>query len=231
MFALKENKFTDCKNSCMVHFFLSPGGKTQNPPGNTCESAVGRPHAFCGFGMVGWQGDGWLKWWVGAVDRIHGGDYSVIDVATRLLWANATRTALALVALVALAGCSKGPPASLSGEIRYLDMPIESGGIRLFPIPDTPGVGAAAVVTDGRYEFPIEKGLFAGRYRVQLFASRKTGRKIEIPPGEADEGTLTDEYESFLPDIYGTTSILTVELAAGSNTYDFHLTKTGETKP
>src|SRR5690606_11419473 len=107
-------------------------------------------------------------------------------------------------------GCGHGEPASLTGEIRYLDTPVADGGIHLLPLEGTPGKGAVSRIASGRYDMPRAKGLKAGRYLVQVFATRPTGRKIKTPGGEPDAGTMVDEHESYLPDIYGTSSTVTI---------------------
>ncbi len=135
------------------------------------------------------------------------------------------------VVMAAVAGCSPGERASLSGEVRYLGVPIATGGIRLFPAVGTPGRGAIAKVVDGKYTILAGEGLFAGNYRVELFAERPTGRKIKPPEGEPGPKDPVDEYESYLPDIYGVASILKIELKPGENVRHFDLLKDGEKQP
>jgi len=138
---------------------------------------------------------------------------------------------LAVVVGVALAGCGGGEPAALSGRIDYLGKPIADGGIRLFPLQGTPGRGAVVEIADSHYAFPLDKGLYAGRYRVEMFAARPTGRKIMPPEGEPGPREPVDEYVSHLPEIYGIASILKIDAQPGDNTRDFHLAKEGERQP
>lgn len=132
---------------------------------------------------------------------------------------------LALGAAVVV-GCAKHQPATLSGQVSFLDQPIPDGTIRLFPIQKTPGVGAAVVVVAGRYEFAESKVLSPGTYRVEIHAWRPTGRKIRDPEGGSQESH--DEMGPFLPLIFNEQSILTVELTRGVNQRNFKLHPEGE---
>lgn len=138
---------------------------------------------------------------------------------------------LGLLAATMLPGCGQGELATLSGDIRYLDQHVADGGIRLFPLPGTPCKGAAVKVIGGQYQFTPDSGLCAGRYRVEIFAARPTGRKIIPPAGESESSEPVDEYESYLPPIFGVASILKIDLVPGENRRDFHLAKDGEKLP
>ena len=138
---------------------------------------------------------------------------------------------VAAVAVAALGGCSPGEPASLSGEVRYLEVPIATGGIRLFPLQGTPGRGAIARIVDGKYRMEPGEGLYVGNYRVEIHATRPTGRTIKEVPGEPAPTEPGEELESYLPAIYGTSSALRVELKPGENVRNFELLKDGEKLP
>lgn len=123
------------------------------------------------------------------------------------------------------AGCSQGEPATLSGEARYRNEPIADGGVQLIPIAGTPGLGAAAAIVNGHYQFPPQKKLLAGKYRVELDATRPTGRKIPASEFSDDpQVELVDEYEAYLPEHFNIESKLVVDVLPGANKRDFFLT-------
>lgn len=142
-------------------------------------------------------------------------------------WLVAPRTPLVIIAVaMVLPGCGSSTPASLSGEVRYQDVPVAEGGIRLFPLQYTKGHGAAVTIADGRYAFPLASNLAPGLYRVEIHAMQKTGRKIE----DVDEFTGTskgmiDEYKPLIPRRFNVESTLEVRLEPGHNAHDFLLTE------
>ncbi len=94
--------------------------------------------------------------------------------------------------------------------------------IQFRPLSGTPGPTAGGEIRDGRFAITAERGTFAGKFRVEITARRKTGRKTH------DElaGTTLDEYEQYLPSRYNSESDLIVEVTeAGPNEFPpFELT-------
>ena len=132
--------------------------------------------------------------------------------------------ALGLILLFCV-GCSEGETASVSGTVTFAGKEIADGALRFFPVGGTPGNGAGAEIKDGRFEITEEialaKGMMAGKYRITVSASRKTGRKRRSPEGD---GTTMDEVRSYIPEKYNLRSGLIVELEPGSNQHDLTLT-------
>jgi hypothetical protein len=130
--------------------------------------------------------------------------------------------ALLLLSLVA-GGCTQGEPASVAGQVVYAGKPVADGALRMFPLADTPGVGAEAAIRDGQYTVALEEGLLAGRYRIEVRATESTG-PIERPSEEIDGTPPPKElrYE-IIPERYNDGSTLEVELQPGENRHDLDL--------
>lgn len=126
-----------------------------------------------------------------------------------------------LVATFSGCGSSSGPKrASVSGTVKLDGTPIERGVLSLVPTGDTKGPTAGAEVVNGKYSIAEAGGPVLGQYRVEITASRKTGRT-------RDEGGMVgkiEETEQYLPAKYNTASELKLEVKAGSNKGDFDLT-------
>ena len=120
-------------------------------------------------------------------------------------------------------GCSEGELASISGKVTFAGKEVPEGSIRFFPGPETPSNGAGVTIKDGRFEITEEvageKGLMAGKYRVSVTASHKTGRKIRSP----DDGKMVDQILMYIPEKYNLRTGLILELKPGPNQHDFTL--------
>lgn len=124
--------------------------------------------------------------------------------------------------LLALAGCSEQAPAKLSGEVTFDGKPL-TGVMRLFPSEGNVGKAAGTEVRDGRYTLGETAGLVAGAYRVEIQATKPTGKKVprtEIRPGESE---FLEEVVQFIPEKYNVKSTLRVELTTGDNEKTFDL--------
>jgi hypothetical protein len=126
---------------------------------------------------------------------------------------------------VLLCGCSSDRRAGITGTV-YLDgKPLETGFILFQPEAGTASPNAGATIEDGYYEVPRAKGPFAGSYRVEIHAFRKTGRKIPIaaPVSLGGSGAMGDEEKEAIPPRYNSNTTLREELHAGENVFDFKL--------
>lgn len=112
-------------------------------------------------------------------------------------------TLTGVVALCCVVGCSKGSSCSLSGQVTLGGEPVENGNVVFRPVESTPGPAAAAKVIAGKYDVPVDKGLLAGKYRVEITATR--------------------ENVQYIPDVYNVASELKVDVSPGQNTEDFAL--------
>jgi hypothetical protein len=108
-----------------------------------------------------------------------------------------------LFTLCMVAGCGKGTPCWVKGQVTFDGKPVEDGNIVLRPMEKTLGSGAPAKITGGKYEIPKNKGLMVGKYLV-LITAEKNGSQ-------------------YIPDKYNVGSKETVDLGAGANDKDFSL--------
>lgn len=130
---------------------------------------------------------------------------------------------LGVLMAVGIPGC--GPPkpelSEVFGKVTFDGDPVEEGSIAFVPVEGTTGPTAGGVITAGSYDV-TERGPAPGKYRVEIRASRKTGRQIEAgtpsPPG-----TMVDEIEHYIPAKYNTSSELTVDITTGRNEHNFPL--------
>lgn len=122
--------------------------------------------------------------------------------------------------LLVLAGCSKNHRQSLEGTVTLDGKPLSEGSIALQPQPGTQGPSAGGKIVDGRFTIEPDRGTFAGIFRVEITASRKTGRQVK----NHMTGELGDEFGQFLPARYNEQSELTADVKAdGKNQFEFAL--------
>jgi len=112
---------------------------------------------------------------------------------------------------VVLSGCGSG--ARVEGTVTFDGAPVDGGSISFVPEGSTeaPGTGQ---ITDGKYSIRTEKGLTPGKYKVEIYWNKKTGKEVKNPN---DAGTTVEETKQVIPVRYNTKTELTVELKAGSN--------------
>ena len=131
--------------------------------------------------------------------------------------------------LLLLSGCSDAGPqrASVSGTVLVDGQPFEEGTINFFPVGDTQGPSAGAVIEKGEYQIERQKGVVVGQNRVEIQGNRKTGRKIPDPMGS---GALVDELVEALPPECNSKSTLSRTVTSGHNTINFDQqgTRTGK---
>ena len=127
------------------------------------------------------------------------------------------------VLIAACFGCeNKGPRrAAVSGHVTLDDQPVDEGVIQFLPVEGTVGPETGSVIANGQYDIPQQRGPVVGTCRIELRASKKTGRKIQDPTGRT--GTLTDEYKEVFPPSSNTNSSLVREIEDKPNTLDFDI--------
>jgi len=120
--------------------------------------------------------------------------------------------------LIMIIGCGGDSRQSLQGSVTHDDEPLASGYISFTPQSGTPGPTAGNEIADGRFSIARARGTFPGTFRVEVTASRPSGRKVEGVPGEV--------YEQFFPARYNKESELSAEvLDGGENDFEFALTE------
>ncbi len=121
-------------------------------------------------------------------------------------------------------GCGKGDGlnrASVEGKVSLDGTAVEQGSIAFIPTGETKGPTAGGAIEKGRYSIPAAQGPAVGRYRVEIHAPRKTGKKVQAPMAPA--GTMADEVVDAAPAQYNSKSTLEKEVKAGRNEIDFDL--------
>ena len=117
-----------------------------------------------------------------------------------------------LLAVVALGGCGGSGPErfEVRGTVHYAGKPVEVGTIALVPVESTAGPLSGANLEGGNFHIPRDGGPIAGRYRVEISALEKTGKKRTNMGGES-----FDERINVLPPKYhGPKSELTLDIPA-----------------
>lgn len=124
-----------------------------------------------------------------------------------------------LLALV-LAGCGDASRQPLQGSVTLDGRPLQAGYIRFRPEPGSSSPTAGGAVAAGTFSIDRNGGPMAGRFRVEITASRPVGRTtIDIETGER-----VQDLEQYLPPRYNSKSELEVEVTRrGDNTFQFDL--------
>jgi hypothetical protein len=135
----------------------------------------------------------------------------------------------ALALLTAMIGCGESGPerAEVRGTVTLDGTPVESGSISFIPIEGTEGPSTGGAITNGAYHLTRSDGPVIGKHRVQILASRPTGRQIEAGEGADDPNAMIDEIEMYIPPEYNTKSKLTADIESGTNQVDFALQSSG----
>jgi hypothetical protein len=98
--------------------------------------------------------------------------------------------------------------------------PLTDGVIRFLSASGADALIVGGAINGGRFEIRAEKGAWPGKYRVEIRASRKTGKKIR----ERGMPEPVDELVQYLHARYNNESELTAEVtAAGPNRFEFPL--------
>ena len=124
------------------------------------------------------------------------------------------------IGVLPLLGCGHGGRMSVEGTVTLDDRPLKNGAIQFRPLAGTNGPTAGAEIVDGKFVVPARGGPFAGKFRVEITAVRRSGRKVPNLMGTG----MVDEHSQFLPARYNSESQLKAEVTAnGPNHFDFGL--------
>ena len=136
---------------------------------------------------------------------------------------------LGLWACAALCGCGQnGGRQALNGTVTLDEKPVAEGGIVFLPLPGTSGPTAGGTIAQGRFSIAPEGGTLAGTFRVEITATRKTGKKVPNRIMQAIDPTAEnawiDGYEQYIPTRYNRQSELTADVTeTGPNRFEFAL--------
>ena len=133
------------------------------------------------------------------------------------------RLLLLVPVLLSLAGCARGYDGPerypLAGKVSYDGEPVDAGTISFLPADGANLRISGGEIVDGAYSVPEEKGANAGKYRVEIRWSKKTGKKYF----DRDLQMEFDVRKEGLPPRFHEKSELTAEVGASTKTLDFHL--------
>jgi len=96
---------------------------------------------------------------------------------------------------------------------------IEQGSITFRPTGGTQGPASGVAIANGQYRLSAADGPVVGHNRIEIYAPRKTGRKVPAPMG--NPGEMSEEVVEMIPSRYNTQSTLNRDVAPGKNTLDF----------
>lgn len=119
-------------------------------------------------------------------------------------------------------GSPTGPPrGAVEGSVILDGKPLPSGSIMFRPTAGTKGPSSGTAIVDGRFHLSAIDGPVVGYTRVEVYAPRRTGRKV--PPPLRNSAETIDEIIELIPPRYNTQSTLQREVKPGNNILDFNL--------
>jgi hypothetical protein len=125
--------------------------------------------------------------------------------------------------LILIAGCGGGTGrGAIRGAVNLDGKPLAKGSILFEPIQGTRGTVIGGPIEQGRYQFSAAAGPAIGWNRVEIRATRNTGKMIPKPL--APPGQMIPQQEEAIPPQFNSESTLKVEIKPGDNTADFEVT-------
>jgi hypothetical protein len=106
----------------------------------------------------------------------------------------------------------------VTGTVTLDGQPVVGGTIVFVPT-EKGKIKAGGTVTDGTYEIPAKFGPYPGDHTVEIRWWKPTGRRVKVD----DPPQVVDEVVDVVPEEYNTRTTLTATVAAGANSFDFHL--------
>jgi len=136
-------------------------------------------------------------------------------------WALAT-------ALLMFTGCGpKTDRLPIDGKVVLNSQPLESGSIRFSTAGGEKIFSSGAMIENGEYHIPRDKGVPPGTYRVEINSPDTKAPPIIVRlPGQPPSSPMAPER---IPAEYNSNSNKTVDISSSSNTFDFDI-KTNQRK-
>lgn len=132
---------------------------------------------------------------------------------------------LGFALLLGCIGCGKSDGlsrAAVGGRVTLDGTEIVVGTIAFYPADGLQGPVAGGSIQNGQYSIARDRGPIVGKNRVEIHASKKTGRQVQAPM--AEPGAMTDEVLEAVPSRYNTQSTLVADVKPGKNVLDYELT-------
>lgn len=143
----------------------------------------------------------------------------LMDARMKPFWKR-TGGGLVMGAVLLMAGCGAGDNLGrleVQGTVNLSDGPLSQGRIAFLPIDNTPGPATGGPIENGRFHLPRQKGLVVGKHRVEIIATRPTGKLVEEGSGGDQPGSMVTDVEQFIPEEFNTRSKLVVEITPESS--------------
>lgn len=149
------------------------------------------------------------------------------------------RRLLPVLLLPLCIGCSNAdkpsPRAGVEGEVTWNGRAVDEGIVLFIPTATVNGKNQPPVpakISDGQYSLPATEGPIVGPNRVEIRATRKTGKKTPEPTEAMKRFDPTlksvELVEQYLPPQFNNSSTLSRQVEAGSNVLNFELTSTSK---
>lgn len=124
------------------------------------------------------------------------------------------------ISILLLNGCGEAevPRGRVFGTVTVDGSPLAEGKIRFFPLGD--GIGGDSGIVAGNYEILAERGLSAGKYRVEVSLMKATGK--QVPNYDGEPGAMMEEIVETISPLYNRDSKLVVDYdPSGDGKFDF----------
>jgi hypothetical protein len=134
-------------------------------------------------------------------------------------------TFLAMLLLL-FAGCgSRSDRLAVSGAVKLDGAPLDEGSIRLTSTGNGKLFASGAMIENGKFHVPQEKGLPPGTYRVEI-SSPDTKAPLVVYKGAPGEPALPPTAPERIPPEYNSNSKQTIEVTKdGENQYKFDIVR------
>ncbi len=123
----------------------------------------------------------------------------------------------------AMSGCGSNTRVPVEGSVTLEGQPVDGGTITFAPEEYIENGTTRTVVTadikGGKYSLDASHGAEPGKYRVEIYWKKKTGRHV---PSEEPPGTK-EEVLNYIPRPYNEGSRTVVEIKSGGNKFDYAL--------
>jgi hypothetical protein len=131
---------------------------------------------------------------------------------------------LLLLAVLLAGGCGNAAGRqAISGKVTLKGVPLDEGVIEFHPQGDSPvalATKAAALIKDGRYQIPRDKGLVPGKYKVVLTSGDK--KVPDLPPDTPPGPVKTVLSKERIPAAYNVNTNQFVHVTKeGPNQFDY----------
>jgi hypothetical protein len=136
--------------------------------------------------------------------------------------------AVVAISLLLFAGCgSRSDRLAVTGEVKLDGAPLDDGSIRLTSTGSGKLFASGAMIQNGKFQIPQEKGLPPGTYRVEI-SSPDTSVPPVVYKGAPGEPTLPPTAPERIPPEYNSNSKHSIEVTTdGDNDFKFDIVRRG----